>query len=498
MWQGTPLFRACTLSSSLRSFPDYKESELQNSSLSAVRPDGALWDHETLQLRVNPPTIEIDNQSSEDSTVISLSSANRPGTLLEVLTCFTELCLFVKSARISSERGWFVDDFHVTEANGEKVTDPCKIEKMRKILCINPSTNEPEDHTGVETIVLEMSGLDRPGLLADITDLLIRNDYDVKSAAVWTHQQKVAFVMNIIDLNNGLNSSPRLNPICQRLKNMLGGPLDYAVVSPSKCRGHVHHELRLHLMLLREEDKQWQQQKQLNIKENENHNSSTVVDDLMPCKYRSPKLGKPNVSIQPWPRLGYWLINIQCKDRRKLLFDTVCTLTDLDFDIYHGSVESKAHLAVIELYVRPRFQHLECIKDRMAEVRYFLEAAIIRRYPNGLKVHVHPFEDPGCLSGLLQELKSENICVTRAKVSSDDGDGKPMHTVYLMKSNGSPPEQSIVEAACRRVGGRLIMTDDQTCNSDSCEEDSFPNPKFAFCLKDRRGDYDWNGKPRSV
>lgn len=83
MWQGTSLYRSCTVSN-LRSFPDYKESELKNSDLSAVSPDGALWEHETLQLRVNPPTIEIDNQSSEDATRISLSSANRPGTLVEV------------------------------------------------------------------------------------------------------------------------------------------------------------------------------------------------------------------------------------------------------------------------------------------------------------------------------------------------------------------------------------------------------------------------------
>lgn len=343
-----------------------------------------------------------------------------------------------------------------------------------------------------------MSGRDRPGLLADITDLLVRHDYDVKSAAVWTHQLKVAFVMNIIDLKEGSNSSTRLSLVCQVLQELLGGPLEYAVVSPSKCRGHVHHEHRLHLMLLREEAQQWQQQR-LCIKENTDiQNSSSVVDDLGSCMYRSPKLRKPNVSIQPWPRLGYWLVKIQCKDRRKLLFDTVCTLTDLDFDVYHGSVECKAQLAVLELYVRPRFQHLECIKDRMAEVQYFLEAAIMRRFPDGLKVHVHPFDNPGCLAGLLQELKSENLCVTRAKVSQDDGDGKPMHTVYLMQSNGSPPEQSIVEAACRRVGGKLLLTDNQTNNSDSCEEDSFPSPKFAFCLKHRRSDFEWNGKPRSV
>ena len=42
--------------------------------------------------------------------------------------------------------------------------------------------------------------------------------------------------------------------------------------------------------------------------------------------YRSTKHSKPDVSIVRCKHTGYWLVNITCKDRNKLLFDTVSPL----------------------------------------------------------------------------------------------------------------------------------------------------------------------------
>lgn len=62
--------------------------------------------------------VTVDNESYDDRTIITVDSANRPGTLVEVVQCLTELGLNVKRARISSDGGWFVDEFHVTETAG--------------------------------------------------------------------------------------------------------------------------------------------------------------------------------------------------------------------------------------------------------------------------------------------------------------------------------------------------------------------------------------------
>ena len=52
---------------------------------------------------------------------------------------------------------------------------------------------------------------------------------------------------------------------------------------------------------------------------------------------------------------GYWLVTIRCKDRNKLLFDTVCTLADMDYDVYHATIDSQEGIAHQEYYIKPRY-----------------------------------------------------------------------------------------------------------------------------------------------
>lgn len=49
--------------------------------------------------------VTVDNDTYDDRTIITVDSANRPGTLVEVVQCLTELGLNVKRARISSDGG---------------------------------------------------------------------------------------------------------------------------------------------------------------------------------------------------------------------------------------------------------------------------------------------------------------------------------------------------------------------------------------------------------
>lgn len=130
------LLREVHKSPSLIAFSDYREAEALNELQTSVSRSGELLEYETLELRVHPPNINIDNDFSSDFTLITVDSANRPGTLVEVIhssrgrpirilawtvscTClscpcqvvqhFTELGLAVRKARISSDGGWFVD-----------------------------------------------------------------------------------------------------------------------------------------------------------------------------------------------------------------------------------------------------------------------------------------------------------------------------------------------------------------------------------------------------
>lgn len=69
--------------SSQQSFQQYRLEESRNSLYTAVNSDGYLQDYETLVLKVNPPTVKIDNGKG-NQTLITVESANRPGTLVEV------------------------------------------------------------------------------------------------------------------------------------------------------------------------------------------------------------------------------------------------------------------------------------------------------------------------------------------------------------------------------------------------------------------------------
>ena len=72
---------------------------------------------------------------------------------------------------------------------------------------------------------------------------------------------------------------------------------------------------------------------------------------------------------------------------------------------------------------------LRCVNDqwlvsaawnapRALKLAAMMEAAIQRRFPKGLKVHVHSVDRFGCLSSLTRVLRDANLSVTRAKVQS--------------------------------------------------------------------------------
>jgi len=73
-------------------------------------------------------------------------------------------------------------------------------------------------------------------------------------------------------------------------------------------------------------------------------------------------------------------------DRNKLLFDSVCTLSDLNYDVYHAAVDCEGESCVQLYYIRPRFGDFYWDAVKATKLRVMLESAIQRRFPKGLKV----------------------------------------------------------------------------------------------------------------
>jgi hypothetical protein len=78
------------------------------------------------------------------------------------------------------------------------------------------------------------------------------------------------------------------------------------------------------------------------------------------------------------------------------MFDIVCTFVDLDFDIFHATLDTEDAggflKATMEFYIRPRLGGRDYDPVQGHRLAEMLRAAILRRLPKGLKVHVQTYE----------------------------------------------------------------------------------------------------------
>lgn len=170
------------------------------------------------------------------------------------------------------------------------------------------------DHTSIELI-----GTDRPGLLSEVSAVLTDLKCNVVNGEVWTHNTRAAAVMQVTDeLTGGAITDPdRLSMVKRLLCNVLSGSNKSREAKTVVSHGSTHTERRLHQMMFDDRDYE------------------RVGDDSSEEKER------PSVNVVNWHDKDYSVVTIQCKDRPKLLFDIVCTLTDMQYVVFHGNVEAE-------------------------------------------------------------------------------------------------------------------------------------------------------------
>ena len=171
-----------------------------------------------------------------------------------------------------------------------------------------------------EYTVIELTGPDRPGLLSEISAVLTNNECNVNAAEVWTHNLRVACVIYFTDLHSAgpVKSKAKLGKIKERLSVVMKGDNEDQVARIDFATEATHVERRLHQMM--------------------SDDRRSVGSCQSDQTGHSP--GKPIINIQNRNERGYSMINIQCKDRPKLLFDIVCTLTDMQYVIFHATINS--------------------------------------------------------------------------------------------------------------------------------------------------------------
>ncbi|XP_020588011.1 ACT domain-containing protein ACR3 isoform X3 [Phalaenopsis equestris] len=325
-----------------------------------------------------------------------------------------------------------MDVFHVTDQQGGQITDTKTIEYIEKalgpegIILGTAGTHSIGDYNTIEFI-----GTDRPGLLSEIFAVLANLHCNVLAAEVWTHNMRVACVFYINDeaTSQAVNDLKHLSKMEEQLKNLLRARGDDdRGARTTFSMSSIHLGRRLHQLMFANKD----------------YESDGKEEE------KSVKTMKPVITIDRCEDKGYSVVNVRCKDRSKLLFDIVCTLTDMQLVVFHASVSSDGLYAMQELYIRHKDG---CILDTAEEkemVVKCLEAAILRRVSEGFSLEICGRDRVGLLSDVTRVLREQGLTVTRADVTTVGEEA--MNVFYVKDASGNPLEMKMIEALRREIG----------------------------------------------
>ncbi|KAK8648134.1 hypothetical protein V6N13_128896 [Hibiscus sabdariffa] len=407
---------------------------------------------EKLVIRMNPPRVTVDNVTSRAATLIKVDSANKRGSLLEVVQVLTDLDLIIRRAYISSDGDWFMDVFHVTDQHGNKLSEVDVAEKIQQQLGPRAySFRSLARSVGVQAAskqtIIELTGRDRPGLLSEIFAVLTDLKCNVVAAEVWTHNSRMASVVYIADETDGspINDPERLTKIKQLLLYVLKGDRDKRSANTAVSVGSMHKGRRLHQMMYADRD-------------------YDMNDAIGSTSERS----KPLVTVENCEHKGYTVVNLRCPDRPKLLFDTVCTLTDMQYVVYHATVIAEGPEAYQEYYIR----HMDgCPISSEAErqrVIHCLEAAIKRRASEGIRLELCSDDRVGLLSDVTRIFRENGLSVTRAEVTTRGS--QAVNTFYVTDASGSPVKSEMIEAIRKEIGLAILHVKDETYSKSPPQE----------------------------
>uniref|UniRef100_A0A0D9W4A4 ACT domain-containing protein ACR n=1 Tax=Leersia perrieri TaxID=77586 RepID=A0A0D9W4A4_9ORYZ len=399
---------------------------------------------------MNPPRVVIDNEASDDATVIRVDSVSSHGTLLAVVQVIADLDLVIRKAYFSSDGSWFMDVFYVTDRHGLKVLDPHTISYIQTTLeeddWYYPEEEGMRKRTTVgimaaeEYTVIELTGTDRPGLLSEVCAVLAAMGCAVRSAELWTHNARVAAVVHVTDAHDPdaaiAADESRVAAITSRLSTLLRSP-SCAVRAASPPLTHM--ERRLHQMMFDDRD----------------FVSAAGDADASPAA---------EVTVTPCEERGYTAVVVRCRDRPKLLFDTVCTITDMQYAIHHGAVssvgEQPAGVAYQEYYIRHVDGEPLTSEAERRRVARCLQAAIERRAVAAdavVALEVRSGDRAGLLSDVTRIFRENGLTIRRAEITTASpegrgGDGEAVDTFYVSDPAGNPVEAKTIEAIREQIG----------------------------------------------
>lgn len=414
--------------------------------------------------RMNPPRVIVDNSSCETATLFKVDSSNLHGILLEVVQILTDQDLRINKAYISSDGGWFMDVFYVTDASGNKVTNEDTIKYIEK--SISTSHESPRRCAGAiqsakssaasKHTTIELTGRDRPGLMSEISALLASMRCNVVAAELWTHNMRVACLLYVTDEATGgpIEEPDKLYRIKESLSNVLKGDTDAkGARTDFTTMSITHTERRLHQMMYADRDYE--------------QDDEDIDWDMN---------GK--ITVNDCDEKGYSVVNIECRNRPKLVFDTLCTLTDMQYVVFHATIDSDGQRAYQEYYIR---HNDGCTLNSDAERRRVIQclrAAIERRVSEGLRLELCTSDRVGLLCDVTRIFREYGLSVTRADVSTKGSNA--INVFYVTDAAGNRVDVKVIEAVKREIGQALLKVSEVPLYSSSPPVETQARSKFSF------------------
>ncbi|CAN4083054.1 unnamed protein product [Withania somnifera] len=425
--------------------------------IAAYKPYG---DHEFESLieRIHPPRVCIDNDTCRDSTIVKVDSANKSGILLETVQVLTDLELLILRSYICSDGGWLMDVFHVTDQHGNKITDESLIHYIEEAICASRrgsrevqtcvGRNIRPRHVSMEHTSMEMTATDRPGLMSEISAMLAELGCHVSGAVAWTHNNRAASIIYMEDeLEHGSILDPyRVAQIQAQLENVVeahhyeGERRSVKLAAPAPSQTHT--ERRLHQLMAADGDYE--------------QCCSCAYDSSEDIVHMQKKgFNSTEVKIENCKEKGYSIVTVRSLDRPKLLFDTICILTDLQYVVFHASISSFESIAFQEYYVRHKNGLTLDSESERRRMTQNLMAAIERRVSHGLRLDVTTQNRVGLLSDITRVFRENGLSISRAEVGVQGE--QAVGTFYVKDTSGQAVNPKTLEAVRREIGGTVLV-----------------------------------------
>jgi len=173
-------------------------------------------------------------------------------------------------------------------------------------------------------------------------------------------------------------------------------------------------------------------------------------------------------AVQDWGERGYSVVTVSCRDRPKLLFDVVCTLTDLDYVVYHGTFDTDGDHAQQEFYIRRLDGRPISSAAERRRVIQCLQAAIERRASEGVRLELRITDRRGLLAYVTRVFRENSLSVTHAEITTR-GD-KAMNVFHVTDVAGRPADPKTIDEVIQRIGTESLRVDEERwprlCSTD--------------------------------